>query len=600
MKSSIVNGENRGSVINILLKALQSGDKYGYEINKEIETKSNGKYFLKEASLYSGLKRLEASGHITSYWKEGELGIKRHYYSITNLGLEKLRSSNFSWDGNKEFIDEIFKKQDFTQKSSSPNAISPLLRENNTQDAPQSELKKNPFQIEVNPLQQNIFDALLNADNNNTNNETNAEKISQNIENSEIKSFEDLKQEIPIKNQLNETPNKEQNNEKDIELDEKSTNIEPKNSTYQELIKTYSSNSFSNYIANEKEKIDLSLLDRNKENDKNIIYEERNIDKPILEPKEPKIEEIEKVEQAKDSLLSQPSLPLQNDQKLNEKDEEKLDIKNIFGDLLVENDSEKKPPIENEEAKAIEIENEVVKTKKELPRINIDNDVNIMFNASSHPLSQSKTYGQNETIQNKIMSNSSSPTSVKQYIDNVHKKTLISRATTIDEEINLEGINIREYSKMNNKIIKNPNYIYINKVNFALYLTLFLIICLECSLSFVIFKNNENLKVFDIILFSLIMLIFALILYLKIKEYNKDKYKLELKKFNFSNLCFYCSLLGVVCLILFICIDIFEGMTTSNFNIFGEKIFMQALLSLNFVIYPFAKLLICNIKKFSS
>ena len=42
MKKSI--GSGRGSVYNIILKALQTGDKYGYEICKEVENKSKGSY----------------------------------------------------------------------------------------------------------------------------------------------------------------------------------------------------------------------------------------------------------------------------------------------------------------------------------------------------------------------------------------------------------------------------------------------------------------------------------------------------------------------------------------------------------------------------
>jgi PadR family transcriptional regulator PadR len=43
------------------------GDKYGYEISKLIQTNSCNEYELKEATMYSSLKRLEADGSITSY-----------------------------------------------------------------------------------------------------------------------------------------------------------------------------------------------------------------------------------------------------------------------------------------------------------------------------------------------------------------------------------------------------------------------------------------------------------------------------------------------------------------------------------------------------
>ena len=107
MKKSI--GSGRGSVYNILLKALQTGDKYGYEICKEVEEKTNGSYILKQPSLYSGLKRLEAQGDITSYWRDSALGGRRHYYSLTEKGRERINRSNFSWtDARDDIVDSLF------------------------------------------------------------------------------------------------------------------------------------------------------------------------------------------------------------------------------------------------------------------------------------------------------------------------------------------------------------------------------------------------------------------------------------------------------------------------------------------------------------
>ena len=43
---------SRGSVNNIILESLYSGQKYGYEIIKEIEEKTDRKIVLKQPSLY--------------------------------------------------------------------------------------------------------------------------------------------------------------------------------------------------------------------------------------------------------------------------------------------------------------------------------------------------------------------------------------------------------------------------------------------------------------------------------------------------------------------------------------------------------------------
>ncbi|MFJ8071441.1 pentapeptide repeat-containing protein [Peribacillus sp. NPDC096447] len=53
-------------------------DKYGYEISKLIYTNSNEQYEIKEATMYSSLKRLEKDGCIISYWGDATQGYSRH------------------------------------------------------------------------------------------------------------------------------------------------------------------------------------------------------------------------------------------------------------------------------------------------------------------------------------------------------------------------------------------------------------------------------------------------------------------------------------------------------------------------------------------
>ena len=110
-------GSGRGSVYNVLLKALQTGDKYAYEICKEIEEKTNGAYVLKEQSSYSGLRRLEQRNEITSYWKDSALGGRRHYYSLTEKGRLRLENSNFTWEDTRdEIVDNLFEKSETDKK----------------------------------------------------------------------------------------------------------------------------------------------------------------------------------------------------------------------------------------------------------------------------------------------------------------------------------------------------------------------------------------------------------------------------------------------------------------------------------------------------
>lgn len=104
---SITSDIIRGHTETIILSHLAEKDSYGYEINKSIKQKTNNKYELKEATLYSAFKRLEKSGLISSYWGDENTGARRRYYSITPLGLEALEQNKKDWNESKVLIDKL-------------------------------------------------------------------------------------------------------------------------------------------------------------------------------------------------------------------------------------------------------------------------------------------------------------------------------------------------------------------------------------------------------------------------------------------------------------------------------------------------------------
>lgn len=97
----------RGSVNKIILKALLDGDKYGYEIIKAVEEESNGKIKLKQPSLYSSLNRFEDKHLVESYWQDSEIGGRRHYYTITDKGIEFYKSETEDLLKDKEDSDTV-------------------------------------------------------------------------------------------------------------------------------------------------------------------------------------------------------------------------------------------------------------------------------------------------------------------------------------------------------------------------------------------------------------------------------------------------------------------------------------------------------------
>lgn len=97
----------RGHTDTIILKLLMSGDKYGYDILKLIQTNSNGEYELKEATMYSSLKRLEKEDHITSYWGDATQGGRRKYYKLTEKGEELYAENKKQWESAKRILDQL-------------------------------------------------------------------------------------------------------------------------------------------------------------------------------------------------------------------------------------------------------------------------------------------------------------------------------------------------------------------------------------------------------------------------------------------------------------------------------------------------------------
>lgn len=87
----------RGHTDTIILKFLVGGDKYGYEITKLVYELSHHEYELKEATMYSSLKRLEHDGHITSYWGDETQGGRRKYYRITASGKSQYENNKRNW-----------------------------------------------------------------------------------------------------------------------------------------------------------------------------------------------------------------------------------------------------------------------------------------------------------------------------------------------------------------------------------------------------------------------------------------------------------------------------------------------------------------------
>lgn len=85
------NNIKHGSIELVLLLLLQSGKKYGYQLAQELDEFSDGKYELKETTMYPTLYRLSENGCLDS--EQVKVGVRRTrvYYFITDQGRQRLQ-----------------------------------------------------------------------------------------------------------------------------------------------------------------------------------------------------------------------------------------------------------------------------------------------------------------------------------------------------------------------------------------------------------------------------------------------------------------------------------------------------------------------------
>lgn len=103
ISSDVIRGYNDTIILFILRKAPS----YGYEISKQIREIAEGKYIIKETTLYSAFSRMEKKGYIESFSGNETNGKKRTYYQITAAGNDYFQQKCAEWEVTKEVIDRF-------------------------------------------------------------------------------------------------------------------------------------------------------------------------------------------------------------------------------------------------------------------------------------------------------------------------------------------------------------------------------------------------------------------------------------------------------------------------------------------------------------
>lgn len=122
----------RGHVDTIILNSLVERDRYGYEILDIISNLSEGRYEIKQPTLYSCLKRLEKQGFISSYFGDETQGGRRRYYTLTEKGRDTLEQDQREWEFSRTIINRLLSDKEIDLKTVEapfdPSELRPLTR----------------------------------------------------------------------------------------------------------------------------------------------------------------------------------------------------------------------------------------------------------------------------------------------------------------------------------------------------------------------------------------------------------------------------------------------------------------------------------------
>lgn len=191
----------KGNINTIILCSLydkdgKNGDKYGYEIAKEIKERTENKYEIKQPTLYSYLKKLEQQDLITSYWGTESNGGRRRYYSLTPRGRIDCERFMAEWEYHKAVLNTLVTSAD-TPIEVSQDQVTPLFGSKNKKVKNSVNFNTKEFH-EQDELSRQL-DALIAAENG-VQNKDNVEEPEEEIveTNDELPQIDDIGQEFIV------------------------------------------------------------------------------------------------------------------------------------------------------------------------------------------------------------------------------------------------------------------------------------------------------------------------------------------------------------------------------------------------------------------
>ncbi|MGN0961395.1 MAG: helix-turn-helix transcriptional regulator, partial [Christensenellales bacterium] len=573
---------SRGSVNNIILKSLVNGDKYGYEIIKDVENFSDGKIILKQPSLYSSLSRFEDKKYVTSYWGDSDIGGRRHYYHLTELGLQYYKKAVLKEsDENDEDFDENDNEDIVTLDNSDLDESNNNELSVNTED-----------DIIYNEISEEEIPAIADFD---------SPK-----ENVIIPDHEYLKS-TPMENMIcNQVSNNVPENIQEISQPENvanTTNPEPwiqlSNSVKQSNAKVSKTNYNKLYFKKPK-KEQRVILDKDgiyKLRDEDYIPEKRNT-KPII------IDNVGKRTKSTNvydySTYSENKPKTQNTYTELTEEEKRKRNENFLAKFNLLTNSKMKP-ISSPAPKVEEKKPEIEKPIDYRGKLNAIIESNIIEDEDPVvDLEENNLFNYTEE-DNWSIKNSPTPDKTDEEEDD-NNNNLIDLEPTQEFETKTENtqyikeinqfstsssqIQINKYENKQQAILVDKTFVLINKLKFVFGIILTLLMIAEITIAYFLFKNNNLISENDSIVLIISYVIIALFAGIYILPYCFNKNQHKANNFKFKYAIWFGILTFLVLTILIYCVNAFNGFELDNFKYFAVKLIIPFILSFNFVLGP--------------
>ena len=87
----------QGTLDVLVLGALVSGPRHGYDVSRWVRERTGGALLIEDAPLYKALRRLERAECVLAEWGLSTNNRRARFYRLTAKGRKRLRAEHSTW-----------------------------------------------------------------------------------------------------------------------------------------------------------------------------------------------------------------------------------------------------------------------------------------------------------------------------------------------------------------------------------------------------------------------------------------------------------------------------------------------------------------------